>query len=908
MNYYFSYFHFFAATIYGILGIIIFSRDYRSRLNQSCACVFGCHFLWSFSFIWIHHPAVSVSLAKFFLNFSSPAWISVTFFHLWFAWIYTRRRPFQFFRPCVAFFIAVLVFFIFQQVTNGIFMSELIHRDYGWLGQWNRSIWTYSFLFYYLFALLAVLYLIFDYRNHTDNTIIRQQSLVLLISGMFSIVIGALLNIILPLLLTRPPAHFADVTSLIWALSLAYVAVKYRMLDITPFIAAKRIITVMKDLLFLLDTHGRIISVNPSTLSTLACTAQQLIGKPFIDIIGNTETERGHIADRIRDSSAYTGETVLVVASGPLIPVALSTSLIPGTGIVCAAHDISLQKQRTESLRETKRRLETEVSRATDELRAVNKQLMREIDQRKQAALTLMETEERFRVIFEYTPDGIFLADQQGYLMDANNEAQRITGYAKDELVGRNASTLGIPPFSERGEPVDVRAKNLLDAALCSKEATIVRKDLNTVPAEINAHHVKIGDRNLILGVVRDLSQRKKAEAEAEQLKRDLHQAQKMEAIGRLAGGIAHDFNNLLGGIIGFAGLLRKHLVRQLPSEVATVQKIIDAARQASDHAAQLLAFARKGKYQITPVVMHDVIADVIGLLEHTIDRKIRLAKRCDAPSSTIMGDRSQLHSALLNLGVNARDALPDGGVITFATGVAPLEQIPVRGLSFTVKPEAYLTVAISDNGIGMDEETRSRLFEPFFSTKEPGKGTGLGLASVYGTVVHHSGFIEVMSEKGKGTTFTISLPLTIADPVEEEAKQTSGSDEPCMGNILIVDDILMVREVMAETLKDCGYTVHECSGGHEAIAWFREHHEVCDLAILDFTMPEINGKECFRTMKKLHPALKAIITSGHAIEGELNDLMDEGAVTFLHKPFEIEQLSDTVKRTLSGGGTSGAK
>ncbi|MBN1576992.1 MAG: PAS domain S-box protein [Chitinispirillaceae bacterium] len=900
MNYFFSYCHFSAAIIYGILGGIIISKDCRSRLNQTCASVLGCLCLWSFSFSWIHHPASSISTARFFENCASPGWIWFSFFHLWFAWLYTHRRPFRLFIPCAAFFLAVPVILTFQQLANSGLVAEHLPRSYGWLSQWKRSIWSYAYFAYLPIAVFTALYLIVDYRNKTDNSIVRRQSLVLIISGMISLVVGSSSNIILPLITLHPLTPIADVTVLIWALGLAYVAGKYHMLDITPFVAAQRIIKVMKDLLFLLDTHGRIISVNPSALATLACTNEQLIGRPFSDLIERTETERVRVADRIKDTSS-SGETILAAGTGPLIPVTLSTSLIPGTGIVCVAHDISLQKQRTESLREAKKQLESEISRATDELKEANVRLLQEITERKQAALALMETEERFRVIFEYAPEGIYLADRQGNLIDGNNEAQRITGYTKNELIGKNAFALGILPFHKPGKVVDnAPATSLPSETSRSNEVIIIRKDLNAVPVEINAHPVKIGDRELLLGVVRDLSQRKKAEAEAEELKSELHHAQKMDAIGRLAGGIAHDFNNLLCGIMGYAGLLRKRLLQQLPAEAGTVQKIIDVARQASEHTAQLLAFARKGKYQIALFNMHEVIDDVVGLMEHSIDPNIRLVKHYNAPLSTVMGDRSQLHSALLNLGVNARDALPAGGSISFATDIVTIGKELAQNNRSIIEPGTFFKIAVSDTGVGMDEETRSRVFEPFFSTKDPGKGTGLGLASVYGTVKHHNGFIELWSEAGKGTTFTVCLPISEEKPVSTEVKAATGTGEQCTGRILVVDDVHMVRGMIALALKEYGYTVHECSDGNEALIWFRDHHAVCDLAILDFTMPQLNGKECFRTMKKLCPSLKAIITSGHAIDRDINDLLNEGAIAFLHKPFEIEELSAMVQRALS--------
>ncbi len=906
MNFLLSYCHFFACVIYVILGVVIIAKDVRSRLNQVCAGIFACFFIWSFSYAWIQHPSVSESTAVFFDKFSSPGWILFGFFHLWFVWLYTRRKPFRFFKTVAAVLILVPCVLIYQQVVNSALISEHVRCDFGWLSPWSKSFWTDLYFGYYSGTLLVSWFLLFDFRKKTDNVSIKKQTTILIVSASVTIIIGSLLDVVLPLMKTTRIYSISDITTLIWAVGLTYVVVKYHLLDITPVIAAQRIVSVMQDLLFLLDTRGRIISINQSALATLMCSDDQLIGRPFIDVIATSEKERENTAQAIIESSVYTTETALSLEPGPSILVSLSTSVILGTGIVCVAHDISLQKQRAELLNEAKKRLEIEISSATEELQKTNEKLVREIAERKQATLALMETEERFRVIYEHAPDGIVLVAPDGGIVEGNDEAGRILGYAGRELKGKNASLLGIlPPSDDPGLP-DGRRLDAGALAAESREATLVRIDGAAVPVEINSHPIKISDRNLILGVIRDLTHRKKAETEAENLKRELHQAQKMEAIGRLAGGIAHDFNNLLGGITGYSGLLFKKLVHTSPGEAKIVQKIIDAARQASHRTAQLLAFARKGKYQVAPIVMHDLIDEVIGLLEHITDRKITLTKNLRAPASTVMGDRSQLHSAILNLGINARDAMPEGGDINFSTEIALIGDELAQKSPYAISPGTFLKMAVADSGGGMNEEVRSHVFEPFFSTKEPGKGTGLGLASVYGTVKHHNGFIELWSEPGKGSVFTVYLPLSTIAPVSDNANEPSIA--PVVhrhANILVVDDVPMIREIATDVLHDLGYTVNACSDGSEALTWFQEHFSVCDLVLLDLTMPKLSGRECFRAMKKIQPALKVIITSGHAMDNEIGELLDEGAMAFLQKPFEIERLSDLVNKTLSTAGTA---
>jgi len=445
MNYLFSYCHFFAAIIYAILGIIIIQKDHRSRLNQACAAIFACFFLWSLSFVFIHHPDTSQANALWAEKFGSIGWVSFTFFHLWFTWLYARRRPFRYFTLVAFFFMLVPAMLVYQQIMHNAIYTPSVHYDFGWLTLLNKSFWSYLYIVFYPVEAFASFYILYACYRKTDNKLIKFQALVLLFSGVLTLIIGTLTNVVLPKIMARPIVPMADIAALFWASGLAYVAIKYNMLDINPFVAAQRIIIAMKDLLFLLDTRGRIISVNPATLVSLACPNHRLIGRPFIDVIAKTEGERIIIAQRIIESAASISETVLAIDSGPSISVSLSTSLIKSAGIVCVAHDISLQKQRTELLHQAKKTLEHDVSLAVEKLQKANERLITEIAERKQATLALMETEERFRVIYEYAPDGIFLIDAHGRFIDGNKEVCRIFGYGADELKRLNAFTLRVP-------------------------------------------------------------------------------------------------------------------------------------------------------------------------------------------------------------------------------------------------------------------------------------------------------------------------------------------------------------------------------------------------------------------------------------------------------------------------------
>jgi two-component system, cell cycle sensor histidine kinase and response regulator CckA len=903
MPYVYSYLHFFSAMLFFSLGVIIIIRDVHSRLNQTCAGIMFCFFIWSFCTVWVHHPATSEGVARIFGNIAAVGWLFYNTFHLWFAWLYTKRKPFPFQKLIATFFFFLPAMLLLLQWKDSIFIADFQSCSYGWFTPWEPNLWSQFFFFYLALMTLTAFWLIFDYGRKSENFCIRRQSRIIIITGLVSLLSGFLCNIVFSLFIPEGFPSIGDITSLLWAGGLAYVAIRYNMLNITPFIAANRIIATMKDLLFLLDTHGLVISVNNAAQEVLGYQTDRITACYFSELIDEHEERQNALLNTMLQQSVYTVETALSCSSGTSVPVELSTSLIPGTGIVCVAHDISLQRQRTESLTEAKKRLESRVMQATEKLRQTNSRLLKEVGEKNVAVKALKESEERFRIIFEYAPDGICLIDHDGNFIDGNNEALRIIGYSKHDLAGKNLFGSELLSPEDTGKKAAMISTGDGETGSLYRELKLTRADGDEIPVETSSHQLIIGEKHLNVCIIRDLTQRKEAEKEAEGLRDALHHSQKMDAVGRLAGGIAHDFNNLLGGIIGYAGLLRKRLRSEFPSESGILEKIINVSKQAAERTAQLLAFARKGKYNVTPVDIHTVINEVISLMRHTIDPKIIISGQCDAECAIVNGDRSQLHSALLNLGVNARDALPDGGAISFSTENVPGSKVQCTDTSQDTIAENYLKIVVKDNGTGMDDATVSRAFEPFFSTKEEGKGTGLGLPSVYGTVKQHGGQICIESEREKGTMFTLFLPIAEGEerPVFEEVRVLS-TEMHHDSTVLVVDDTPLIREMMVETLIDIGYIVHSCEDGATALSWYGVHHTSCDLVILDYRMHEMNGKECYTAMKKIDPTVRAIITSGHAVNGEIEKLLEAGVCSFLQKPFDVDDLAAMVHDVLSDG------
>jgi PAS domain S-box-containing protein len=392
----------------------------------------------------------------------------------------------------------------------------------------------------------------------------------------------------------------------------------------------------------------------------------------------------------------------------------------------------------------------------------------------------------------------------------------------------------------------------------------------------------------------RQVEERNKAKGEKSQIEAQLRQSQKMEAIGLLAGGIAHDFNNMLGAIVGYADMLKLKHEGSNPEVAKSATRILEASRNMADLTTKLLAFARRGKYEIQPIDVHDVVLDVVKLVEHTFDKRIKIAKNFKAPAAMVMGDRTQLQNAVLNLAVNARDAMPDGGKLTFTTDSYNFTDAHTKSYPYAIVPGRYVLLSVTDTGIGMDDTVKNRLFEPFFTTKEKGKGTGLGLASVYGTVKSHNGYIEVDSEAGKGATFRIYLPLV--DAPGQAKPEVRAAVQKGRGTILVVDDEELVREMCREILTDMGYTVTVSKDGEDAARYYREHFRTIDLVVIDLIMPRLGGRECFHKIKKINPAIRAIIMSGYALDGEAKQIINEGACGFIQKPFDVTSFSKAVK------------
>jgi len=384
---------------------------------------------------------------------------------------------------------------------------------------------------------------------------------------------------------------------------------------------------------------------------------------------------------------------------------------------------------------------------------------------------------------------------------------------------------------------------------------------------------------------------------EHRRLEQHIRQMQKMEAIGTLAGGVAHDFNNLLTGILGYANELK--LKSDPGEEVHDAASVIEnAATRAAELTRQLLGFARKGKIEEVPVDIHRLIQEVVSVLSHTLDRRISVLQELRAQPSYVLGDQTQLQQVLLNLGVNARDAMPAGGELVFETRAADLDEEYCQD-HLGASPGRYLMISVTDTGTGISREIIDRIFEPYFTTKEEGKGTGMGLAMVYGIVKNHGGSVRAYSEGGCGTTFKVYLPMTMAPaPVADEVRHETPI--PGEGRILIVEDEDVIQRMATKMLEGLGYDVVTASDGQEGVEYYQAHGDEIDLVVIDMIMPRMNGRDCFRRLREMNPGVKAILSTGYGLDSAVRDMLGDGMIGYVQKPYVVGQLSEAVAEALT--------
>jgi len=565
---------------------------------------------------------------------------------------------------------------------------------------------------------------------------------------------------------------------------------------------------------------------------------------------------------------------------------------------------IEQYQESQEELQATEELLRTQVDdyiQSQDELQATEEMLREQISEYQSTHDQLLATEEmlriqlevaeessqKFQAVFEHSPITVALtALQDGTFSEVNQSFVDTFGYSREEAVGKTSVELGV--WANAADRIRYQGMIKETGLVRNFEVEMRRKNGDAFMALFSGVRLDIAARSFILSAVMDISEQKR-------LQNQLFQSQKMDVVGQLAGGIAHDFNNMLAGIMAAAELLKV----RLPSDEKNdklLKTIIGATTRSADLTRELLSFSRKTSVVRSPVLIHDTIAAVMGLLERTIDKKILLSSRLTESAPVVMGDHTQLQNALLNLGINARDAMPQGGQLTYATARKILDDASCRALGLSLKPGHYLEISVSDTGVGMSKEIQEHIFEPFFTTKGVGKGTGLGLAVVYGTVLCHQGEVSVQSEPDVGTIFKIYLPI-----VEDDVTLAVGDCEIITGKggILLVDDEEILRDVGRDLLEELGYTVFLAEDGLRALEVFFTHRSEISLVILDMIMPKMGGRETYLQLRELEPDINVLFCSGFNSEGTGDELLRLGARGFIQKPYNRSVLSQMVAEAL---------
>ncbi|MGD8303698.1 MAG: PAS domain S-box protein [Desulfobacterales bacterium] len=515
-------------------------------------------------------------------------------------------------------------------------------------------------------------------------------------------------------------------------------------------------------------------------------------------------------------------------------------------------------------------------------------------NKRRLADQALLESEAKYRSIVEGLEEGYFEIDLAGNLTFFNDPLCKILGYERSELEGKNIRTFTSPTTVRKMDEIYARVKKSGHPIRVTGYDSI-GKDGREIALELTASLLRdaSGTPTGFRGVLRDVSDRKEAEAEKKKIEVQVQQAQKMESIGTLAGGIAHDFNNILMGIQGNASLMA---IKTDPGHPGyeKIKNIETYVENGTELTRQLLGFARRGKYHAITTDINDVIEKSARMFGRT-KKEIRIQMDLVPEIWTVEVDRGQIEQALLNLYVNAWQAMPDGGSLSIKTENVVLDADFINSQPYKVEAGDYTKITVTDSGIGIDKETQARIFEPFFTTKEMGRGTGLGLASVYGIIKNHGGYINVYSETGQGTTFTIYLPAS-AKAIQPEVKTVTPTVVTGNGIILLIDDEKMIIDVGQELLQELGYDVLTASSGQEAIEIYRQKSTQVDLVIMDLIMPGMSGGETYDRLKEINTHVKVLLSSGYSINGQAAKIMERGCDGFIQKPFNINQLSEKIQ------------
>jgi two-component system cell cycle sensor histidine kinase/response regulator CckA len=503
--------------------------------------------------------------------------------------------------------------------------------------------------------------------------------------------------------------------------------------------------------------------------------------------------------------------------------------------------------------------------------------------------------EKRLWDVLDNTRAVVFVKDLKGRYTLVNRRLEADTGYTRAQILGKTDFELFPRETAERLRNDDLRV--IESGELLEVEGVT---EFPTGPRVFISSKFPLRDRegriDGLCGVATDITERK-------QLEMQLRHSQKLDAVGRLASGIAHDFNNMLTGILASAELVGILLPEaHNPGIDEALDRIIHASERAAELTRKLIVFSREAHRPAERVDLHGVIEGAVELLRRDIDRPIHIELQLGAHTPIVIGDPTRLQAAMLNLGLNARDAMLDGGTLTISTRDLEIDEAGGRSSSFSLSPGKYVEITVRDTGVGMNETTVERIFEPFFTTKAVGRG--LGLAAVHGTVIEHNGAIEVHSSVGQGTDVVVRLPTTAPsapEPAPASVASTPKSTRLHHRTVLLVDDEPLLRKTGARMLETLGCRVVLAEDGREGVARFEEHHEELGLVLLDMVMPVMGGQAAFEAMRAIDARVPIILCSGYAADAAVRKMLEQGLAGFLAKPYRLAQLTELLDRIAVG-------
>ena len=655
------------------------------------------------------------------------------------------------------------------------------------------------------------------------------------------------------------------------------------------------------DAMLIVDKHGVILLANAQTEKLFGYSQEELIGE-LVEKLVPQRFRAAHAGHREQFCAALRPRPMSagldlygVRRDGSEFPVEISLNPVSTEGGIVVAssiRDVSERKRAEQELRRAYAELDQRVLERTAELEKITTALLTRIGLHEQTERALRQSEERFRLLVEGVKDyAIYMLDSEGVVVSWNAGAEHIFGFTGEDTIGSNLASLHPPEDLQAGIPQHALEQAAAVGRL-AEEGWLMRRDGRRFRASTVTTALR-DDEGRLQGfsrISRDLTER-------QELEQQLRHAQKLEAIGRLAGGVAHEFNNSATAILGYSSLISE-LVPEDDKLRHYAEEIHKAGHRAASVTRQLLAFSRQQILQPTAVNLNDVVGGIEKMLRRVIGENIRVCTVLDPYLGVVRADPDQMAQVIVNLALNARDAMPEGGDLVIETGNIEVDGA-VGAESQQITPGPYVRLRVSDTGTGLNKQAAAHLFEPFFTTKPVGSGTGLGLSTVYGTVKQSGGGILVFSEPGRGATFEIYLPR-LEQQVPAKPVLLFAGKAPRGGRetILVVEDDSSLRWLTAQILGQFGYTVLEAEDASHALALVSERARDIDLVLTDVIMPRHSGRQLAGQIRQLYPQIQVLLMSGHMAEIAQQD-QDQVAQPFLEKPFTAEDLALKVREVL---------